>query len=865
MRQSPIGPDGPRRDGVPPRTSSRRSGGRWLPRLAFLAALAAPASLLAQEDKAPAPGGSIGANPAGATPLARYFPRENLLFYFEFSGVDAHPDAWNKTAAYRMLTETPLGEMFEEVGTQLVDKALSYAPGHKLNGQEIITLIKFGLKHGMAFGFVARPTSSDKTFDFTSLTIVIRDGASKEIRGLTSRLMGTTMTNTRPRLEKREGRTLVVLPVANPAPVASEVKYEGNAWWAEKDDLVLCLPYPSTADQIFAALDGKIPSAVDHPAVQELSRKEGTFEPDCIAFLDLAGCPKAGKQSEPLEKLVEKYGIQRFGFRWGFDDDALMQEFRITAPKPRKPELALLDQPGFDAKSLMPTPPGVDTFVQLSIDPNGLIDTVAQLAPAGTVKAKVDEFSEAIRSSGKIDFRKDFLGRLGPRMVLFLAPDKSAAVGGSFQTDWLKGLSPQAGVPTTLISQNKLTLLAEVSEPKAFGRTLEGAINALNRVMEKQTADLLEQAESDQSQPGAGGGQAGANARRPGGQRGTRKRSASQMSPHFVAMVNTTAAVAVGSSSSSLDKQSYILRTPSDSPLKIVPDKVHPVIKFDGKYLVISVAADSADAALKVAKQKDWQPSDDVRKAGEHLPNKMVLLAVSDPREIMPAILANFPGTLQIIINTGIAAARAQAAAGQQGGPGGPGAAPGAPGGPGAAPGGPGMMGMRGRGGPGMMGRGGGMGMGRGGRGPAPGAEGGAAPGAEAGGDGGLNIPADAMVELKVDAEKLPKADDLRSRYFLSTVTITVTDQDIRLASRQAFVTLYDLIGVAGFTAGFVPAFQKGREAARKAQEEANQQAAGGQAPAAGPGPGQQGPGGPGMRGGRGGGRGPMRRGPGGG
>jgi hypothetical protein len=841
--------------------------------------MAPPASAWAQATNAPAGGGSLGSSPAApgaATPLARYFPRENLIFYFEFSGVDSHAEAWNKTAAYKMLTETPLGEMLEEVVAQLLDKAFSYAPGRRFNGREVVTLLEYGLHHGIAFGVNARPTSSDKPMDFLAFTMVVRDGSSKEIRALTSRLMGLSMSNRKGRLEKREGRTVVVLPVVN-STAAKEVKYEGDAWWAEKDDLVVCSPYPSAVDKVFGALDGKIPSAVDHPIVQELSRKDGTFEPASIAFLDAEGCPKGGKLGEPFQKMIDVAGIQRIGSRWGFDDDALMQEIRIAAPRPRKPYLAVLDQPGFDAKSLMPLPQSVESFVQLSIDPNALLDSIAQIGPEGVVRARIDEFADSIRSSGKIDFRKDFLGRIGPRMVLFLAPDKSAAVGaGSFETNWLQGLSPQAGIPTSLLTHTKLTVLAEVSEPKAFARALEGAINALNHQFQAQTAELIEKSDPENGDAGTAGGAGAPGTRgggRPGaarsggaggGQRGTRKRSTSSMSPRFDAMVDTSAAVAVGSSSAS-EKLAYILRTPSDSPLKIGPPNFHPVIKLDGKYLVVSVASDSADAALKAAKQKGWQPSDDLRKAGEHLPPKMILLGVSDPREIMPALLASLPGTLQTIINTSITVARARAGNPQPGG--------GNPPGPGAMPGGPGMASRPGAGGgmaPGVPPRG----RRGGGGGPMPEREGsGGAPEPGAGGNNGPDIPADAMVELKVDSDKLPKADDLRSRYFLSTVAITVNDQDIRLVTRQAFMTHYDMIAVGGFMAGVLPAVQAARAAARRAQA-ANEQAAGGPAAGAAAGasggmtPGRPpGPGGPGMPGvpprGRGGagGRGPGARG----
>src|SRR5690349_16874473 len=145
VSQSPIGPNGPRPDAFPPRTSTRRCHGRWLPGLAMLAALGSSATLWAQETKPAAAEGSLGASAAGspaAAPLARYFPKENLIFYTEFSGLDAHAEAWNKTAAYKMLTETPLGEMLEQVGTQLLDKLLSYSQGRKVDGKDIIALLK---------------------------------------------------------------------------------------------------------------------------------------------------------------------------------------------------------------------------------------------------------------------------------------------------------------------------------------------------------------------------------------------------------------------------------------------------------------------------------------------------------------------------------------------------------------------------------------------------------------------------------------------------------------------------------------------------------------------------------------------------
>ena len=47
-----------------------------------------------------------------------------------------------------------------------------------------------------------------------------------------------------------------------------------------------------------------------------------------------------------------------------------------------------------------------------------------------------------------------------------------------------------------------------------------------------------------------------------------------------------------------------------------------------------------------------------------------------------------------------------------------------------------------------------------------------------------------AMIQFKIDADKLPKADDLKTYLFASTLSVTVSDQDIRFVSRGAFLNL---------------------------------------------------------------------------
>ncbi len=274
----------------------------------MLAAVGSPASLWAQEEPAPAADSSQSA-PTAATPLAKYFPRDGLIIYVEFSGLDAHADAWTKTAASKILTETPTGEMLEAVGSQLLDKGLSFLPGHKLSGADLMALMEHAVKHGFAMGIVRDPSAAPGSPGFASGTIVIRGAAGKEARGLWSRAMGALMTGGKPQLDSRKGRTLVVVPQLRPG--GAEVKEQGKCWWAEKEDLVLSWVYPSGPDSVMSALDGKVPSAVDHPLVKEMFARAREFRARRHRIRRLRACsPGTGSQLPDVAERLRVRGRQ---------------------------------------------------------------------------------------------------------------------------------------------------------------------------------------------------------------------------------------------------------------------------------------------------------------------------------------------------------------------------------------------------------------------------------------------------------------------------------------------------------------------------------------------------------------------------
>ena len=82
-------------------------------------------------------------------PLARYVPAEGLAALVEHNGFAAHPEAWKATAAYKMLNETTLGAMLEDILVQLADRGFQTAPGAPLLGKELVALLSHRRKRDL--------------------------------------------------------------------------------------------------------------------------------------------------------------------------------------------------------------------------------------------------------------------------------------------------------------------------------------------------------------------------------------------------------------------------------------------------------------------------------------------------------------------------------------------------------------------------------------------------------------------------------------------------------------------------------------------------------------------------------------------
>ncbi len=582
-------------------------------------------------------------SPASPTPLARYVPRDNLVVYVEYDGLDAHADAWHKTAAYKILNDTPTGAMLEDLFVQLFEKI----PSPMITGPEALALLKHLARSGFVFAVGGETRKPNPDF----IVFAFRDAyKNKEVRPTFFKLLNALPApNT-----KLQGTVRVE------HKVATGKRADGQTFtsWVEdskKEDLVVVLPAPESADIILETLDGKRPNAVDHPIRSQMTRSASGFEPTGLAFLDLS---PFNRPDAPERRHLK--GLDHVAMTVGFQDDALMSVARIRTVGPRQGFLALLDGPTFDREKMPPIPESVGEFTVLSLDLKSTLDRLVGLVKANKpdAEAAVKQAIDSVKSKTRLRLKEDILAHLGPKVAWYVLPAKAAATPAAPGVPSLLG-TMMAGMGMDQVP--KLAIVFDVDDPKAFGKVLDELMAATNRELKAQAA---------QAARGAGG----AGGEEPA--RGARNRGPSAPSIEFKLMPGET--------------KMYVMSVPPELSGQ-VPASLRPAIRVGPKHVVVAASADVARLALEA--RGTWTPPANLDRALQGASSKLRLLNVSDPRDTLPAVLASLPAKLQVGINTAM-----MLRPGQPGPPPGPPPAQG-PGGPGGPPP-PGMPGSPGPNGP---------------------------------------------------------------------------------------------------------------------------------------------------------------------
>ncbi len=323
-------------------------------------------------------------------------PQQDLFLLLEYDGLDAHADAWHASAAYKLLTETKLGALLEDLTGQGIAMALESAgPQRLVTSAEIVDLVKHAARRGFVVGAWGKESAKRK------VVMVARGGDRPEVRRLLEAAEGKKPGEGNPAPIQKAGRTIHFLD-------------KDRVWWFEKGDLIST----DDPDVVLAVLDGKAPSAKDHPLRAALFQSEDGFQPVTVGFLDLTALP----QLPPEAIRLGFDGVKRIELQWGFQDDALRTVLRAIAPAPRRGVLALLDQPTFGIKSLPSLPAGLTGFTVLSIDPTKFYGQIVELLKINDPRSaeRIPVVEETIRQQLRVDVRGDLFAKLGPKLALYL-------------------------------------------------------------------------------------------------------------------------------------------------------------------------------------------------------------------------------------------------------------------------------------------------------------------------------------------------------------------------------------------------------------------------------------------------------------
>jgi len=386
-------------------------------------------------------------------PLSRLVPRRDLVLYLDFDGLDAHVDAWRRSAACKLLNDTKLGAVLEDLALQGIELVQESAPREKRSsGAEVVDLLKNVARQGFVVG-----CSGNGSGDWR-VVIGLRGGDRPELK----RLLEFTGFD-----RGREDGAATVDPA--PFQKAGRTFYplgREGVWLVENGDLILT--GKKNVEEIVAVLDGKEPSVKDHLLRAELAGANDGFQRAAIGFFDMA--PLSRLSSEAVRLSLD--GLERIELRWGFHDDALLTKLRVVAPGPRRGALALFDAPSFGVDSLPPMPANLTGLTVLSIDLPKAYDQVVALTSAASGGSSTGPTSVGLLARLGLDVRRDILQHLGPKLAFYAQAPRGA------ETDSTASL---------LMSQIAgFTFAAHVREGAVVSQAIDALIKEINRMLSEQ-------------------------------------------------------------------------------------------------------------------------------------------------------------------------------------------------------------------------------------------------------------------------------------------------------------------------------------------------------------------------------------------
>ncbi len=379
--------------------------------------------------------------------LARYVPSDGLSILLEHDGLHSQPKVWEASATYKMLNETKLGIMLEDILTQLIDHGLRSVPQPPLKGKEIVGLVEHLIDKGFAIGYCGplnAPTPK-------AAVVVIRDANKSDTFKKLMKMIPQAQEPAAKQIDAPGGRKVWTM---EGAPVR---------WWFEKDDFVFSFAPPGAPDPVVAVLEGTAPSALKSPLRNTLWKGTSSdYTPIGVLFVDLSTLPQLPPQAVQLGL----DGVKAVEASWGLQGKATVTMIGIQAPKPRRGIIALFDQPAIGTATRYTPADGGNDYTVMSIEPGKFVDGIFALMKQADANsaANAQKFAAEFERRTQVNLRKDLLGKVGPRIAF--------SSGGGLGLSNIFGMwfhPPDFGI------------VAELKDPEAFQATLDKLIASLNR------------------------------------------------------------------------------------------------------------------------------------------------------------------------------------------------------------------------------------------------------------------------------------------------------------------------------------------------------------------------------------------------
>ncbi|HZY85312.1 MAG TPA: hypothetical protein VFE78_10810 [Gemmataceae bacterium] len=359
--------------------------------------------------------------------------------YVRWDGIDAHRAAYAQTGVGKMMSgdtgafaQSLFRQLQDGLGALLtVDQLLGGVPPDKLqalqnDAAEATKVLSLLGQNGFILGAEVRGV----LIPGGQVTLIIPNAGAKPEAALGAMRLITNLAKAPVKRRKVEGRDVqfLVLGIAT------------LAWWAEGQHFVLSLATEPADAMVKGMSAPKGPRLTDNPLFKRLQAMK-KFETSSRGFLDVASLSKlAATVHKDVPKLLDDLGIngvQSLALWSGFDGAAERVLVEMDAPGPRKGLLTLLSGKPFRLGDVPALPPDVVSWSMTNLDVGAAWDVVlkgyedvlrlASPKDVDELKAGLQKMNETLG----FDLRKDLLGALGDRFVMYNTPSDGPLSLGS--------------------------------------------------------------------------------------------------------------------------------------------------------------------------------------------------------------------------------------------------------------------------------------------------------------------------------------------------------------------------------------------------------------------------------------------------